>query len=205
MASTTQEISTEFDLRPIHHYEHIAPYLHLLPPVHPCLLSSDSRRWKTQAQISKILTRSPFVTFSSETIQAQQASPQKGYLAFGENFNFWLDLSDGDFAACIDALHGEMQLLLWYFLLVLLMMLSQGVVENHDGLESHTSRHVDGILGWIHNCLRNVPYRLKDMQISYRVFSLLPLLKQMVYRFQTRQSCNWTLHTAFMLRSRLCN
>ena len=160
--SEDQEISTEFDLRPIHHYEHIAPYLYLLPPVHPCLLSSGLEALENLSPDLRDTYSISFCDSLQRTIQAQQDSPQKGYLAFGENFKFWLDLSDSDFAACIDALNGEMQLLLGYFLLVLLMMLSQGVIENHEGMESHTSRHVDGILGWIRNCLRNVPYRLKE-------------------------------------------
>ncbi len=55
-----------------------------------------------------------------------------------------------------------MQLLLGYFLSILLMVLAQGVIENHEEVESHTARHVDGMLGWIGHCLRNVPCQLKE-------------------------------------------
>lgn len=156
-----QQISTEFDLRPIHHYEYIAPYLHLLPPIHPYLLSSG---FEALEKLSPNLVEPQSIAFCDSlrrTIQAHQASPQKGYLAFGQNFKFWLDLSQRHFDVCLNAMNGEMQLLLCYFLSLLLMTIPQGVIENHESMESQTSRHVVGMLGWMRRCLQNVPCRLK--------------------------------------------
>ena len=167
VASITKRITddnmaaTAFDLRPIHHYEFIAPYLHLIPPIDPdLLLTGLESLGKLRPNLRSCSSISLYESLQ-RTFKSHQESPQQGYLAFGENFKFWLDLNEVDFRACIDPTNGEMQLLLAYFISALLMLLAQGVVENHDGLESSSSRHVVGMLGWVRNCLQNIPPSLE--------------------------------------------
>lgn len=155
------QTKTEFDLAPTKHYECLKPYLHLIPPIDPLLLDSAI---SALDQIKPDLT-CPFAhTFHktlSQCLLAHQESPQTGYLTYGTCFKAWLDLSETEFACAVSPANAEIQLLLSYFVSLLLMMLAQGVIENHAGLEWSTSRHVLGMIGWVRNTLRDLPARLR--------------------------------------------
>ena len=159
--SESKDVSTEFDLRPTHHYEYITPYLPFIPSIDARLLSSGLQALEILSPELEDCTARSFCESLESTLKAHRESPQQGYLTFGRTFAFWLDLSEEDFAKKIEPSNGEMQLLLAYFISILLMMIPQAVIENHEGMEWHTPRHLDGMLAWISNCIQNVPSRLK--------------------------------------------
>jgi hypothetical protein len=157
----SQNIPSEFDVRPAKHMEYIAPYLHLLPPIDARLLSSGLTALHELRADLKDSAAVRFHETLEHTLKAHQASPQQGYLGFGETFGFWLKLSDAEFADCMDPLNGEMQLLLLYFISIFLMTMPLGVIENVEGIRWTTTRHIYGILGWTRHAMQNVPPHMR--------------------------------------------
>jgi Fungal specific transcription factor domain len=153
---------TEFDLSPGKHQEYMAPYQHLMPSVDQHLLP----RALTALENLRTDLTDPFaISFHAvleHCLREHQASPLQGYIAYGGCFKLWLDQSEESFAECIDPRNGEVQLLMAYFILILLMMMAQGIVENHEAVQWSNPRHILGMLGWIRNALLNVPLRLRE-------------------------------------------
>ncbi len=80
------KISTDFDIKPNHHFEYIAPYLYLLPPIHPQLLSSGLEGLEN---LSVNLAESHSISFCDSlqrTIQTHQAKPPDGILSIWRKF-----------------------------------------------------------------------------------------------------------------------
>ena len=157
----TSQIHTEFDLRRERHHEYIAPYQHIMPAIDPRILSNGLTALdKLRPNLHGTLAISFHKTLQ-DYLQEQAASPIQGYRAFGQCFKFWLSLSEPDFATCIDPSNGEFQLLMAYFICMLLLMMAQGVIENHEGFEGSCSRHVLGLMGWVRNAIDATPARLR--------------------------------------------
>ena len=142
--------------------------MHLLPAIDPRLLQSALIALKDlQTDLRSPLALAFHKTLVSY-IHAQQTSPVQGYISFGQVFKFWLDLSEPEFLTCIDQSNTEFQLLTAYFVCMLLLMMSQGVIENHEGLEWSCSRHVFGTMGWVRNAIDNVPGDLQRHTVFLR-------------------------------------
>ena len=155
-------IATNFDLSPSRHSEYIAPYQHLIPPIDLRIhLDGLTALDKLRPDIHDKITIKFHATIV-HYLQEQQVSSIQGYLAFGQCFKFWLELSNMDFTACMDPSNGEFQLLIAYFICMLLLIMAQGVIENHEGLEWSCGRRVFGIMGWLRNAVDAVPTRLKQ-------------------------------------------
>jgi hypothetical protein len=150
------QTKTEFDIGPHKHFEYLQPYLQLLPAIDGNLLDEAIISLE---DIKNDLSNDFALTFHSTLLACllqHRTSPQAGYLAYGTCFKAWLDLSEPAFHAAISPANIEMQLLLSYFISILLMMMAQSVIENHEGVEWSCSRHVLGMVGWVRNAIERV-------------------------------------------------